>query len=100
MGIVEEQIRKKIQDAIKPLSFEIENESDSHSGPKGRESHFKVLVISDYFKNKTRVERQREVMDLLAEELKTSVHALSLRLLTSDEAHKRGFKTPDCSHNQ
>jgi len=98
MGKIQDQISLKITSSFNPLALEIENESDNHSGPKGRESHFKVLIISDQFKDKSRVERQREVMDLLSDELNTSVHALSLRLLTSEEAHKRGFQTPDCSH--
>ncbi len=100
MGTVEKKITEKINEAYAPLVFEIENESDNHSGPKGRESHFKVLIISDYFKGKMKIDRQREVMTLLDEELKKSVHALSLRILTLEEAHKRGFKTPDCSHKQ
>lgn len=50
-----------------------------HSVPKGSETHFKVVVVSDQFKDKTLLDRHRAVNQLLDEELKSGVHALSIQ---------------------
>ncbi len=50
-----------------------------HSVPKGSETHFKVVVISDMFKDKSLLERHRTVNQLLDDELKNGVHALSIQ---------------------
>ncbi|HJO98107.1 MAG TPA: BolA family protein, partial [Rhodospirillales bacterium] len=52
--------------------------------PEG-ESHFRVEVVSAAFANKPRVERQRMVYAILAEELSSGIHALALKTLTPDE---------------
>lgn len=48
-------IQKAITDAIiarlQPLHLEIVNESYMHNVPKGSETHFKVLVVSDKFES-------------------------------------------------
>ncbi|HRK96503.1 MAG TPA: BolA family protein, partial [Rhodospirillales bacterium] len=52
----------------------------------GGESHFNVEVVAAAFAGKSRLERQRWVHQILAEELAGPVHALSLRLFTPEEA--------------
>lgn len=94
---MELQIKTKLNKEFHVLHMEIENESYKHSVPKGSESHFKLLLVSDDFKDTSRVLRQKKVYALLAEELKTGLHALSLRLLTADEWNKdQKFTTPPC----
>ena len=46
---IESSIRKKLEDTLKPLHMEVLNESYMHNVPKGSETHFKVLVVSDQF---------------------------------------------------
>ena len=96
---VKEQITNKLVSKFQPKFIEVENESYKHSVPEGSESHFKVLVVSKDFSGLNRVERQRLVYALLAEELNTQIHALSLRLLTVTEFDQQNsnFTTPDCS---
>lgn len=92
----EDALKHKIESALSPVVLKIENESHKHSSGLGAESHFKVLVVSDAFKGVSRIERQRVVFDLLAQEMKT-IHALSLRLLTLEENSKSSdFVTPNC----
>lgn len=84
---------------LSPSVLEIENESDNHSGPPGRETHFKVLIVSEKFESLSRVDRQRLIHDLLKEELKSGLHALSQRALTPSEWSKTNsnlFNSPDC----
>jgi BolA family transcriptional regulator, general stress-responsive regulator len=47
-----------------------------------------VRLVSAAFEGLSRVERQRRIHAALEEELKSSVHALSLAVLTPAEAQK------------
>jgi BolA family transcriptional regulator, general stress-responsive regulator len=92
-------IESKLQSQLQPTLLELVNESHMHSSGLGAESHFKVLVVSEHFAGLNRVRRQQKIYDLLAQELKSGVHALSLRLLTQDEWEKggaEGFQSPQC----
>mgnify|MGYP000379614829 CR=1 FL=1 len=82
---IESSIRKKIESEFTPDYYELENESHKHSGGPNRETHFRTLIVSDFFSGKSRVERARIVHDLLAGELSGGVHALSQRMFTLDE---------------
>lgn len=94
--------KQRIQDALTQklngAFIEIIDESHMHAGRKGQESHFKILIHSDEFKGQSRVQRQRMVQDLLSDEFNTGLHALSLRLLTLEEAEKQNsqFQSPNC----
>ena len=46
-------------------------------GPVARRI-FRVEIVSEAFRDRSRVERQRLVFDILADELKGPVHALSI----------------------
>lgn len=46
---MENAMRKKLEDALSPKHMEILNESYMHNVPKGSETHFKVLIVSDKF---------------------------------------------------
>jgi BolA protein len=96
---VEAAIRQKLEAAFEPQHFEIENESYKHAVPPGSESHFKVLIVSARFEGLSRVARQRLVNETLAEELKSSVHALAQKTLTPAEWEalaQKDFVTPQC----
>ena len=82
-------IERKLNAALSPARLAIVDESLHHAGHAGArpegESHFRVEVVSAAFADKTRVERQRMVYAILAEELSSSIHALALKTLTPDE---------------
>lgn len=88
---MQERIREKLAQALQPSSLGIVNESHRHAGHAGDdgsgESHFRVTIVSGAFTGKSRVERQRMVYDLLGEELRGGIHALSLKLMAPDEYH-------------
>ncbi|XP_076074033.1 DNA-binding transcriptional regulator BolA-like isoform X2 [Mytilus galloprovincialis] len=75
---VESSITKKLTEGLKPQYLEVINESFMHNVPKGSESHFKVVVISDMFEGQPLIKRHRMVNENLADELQGSVHALSI----------------------
>lgn len=87
-----DKIKRKIEAAFSPILLEIRNDSEKHKGHAGYdgsgESHFHLTIVSDIFKDKPRVERQRMVYTLLKTELNSRIHALALVLRTPDE-HNR-----------
>lgn len=90
MGMVEEAMRRKLLEALTPLALEIENESHRHAGHAGSpgtgESHFRLRIVSAAFEGLGRVDRQRLVYSILAEELKGPVHALAVRAVAPTES--------------
>jgi BolA protein len=89
---VADTIRKKLIAALSPAELIVEDESARHAGHSGAspegETHFHVRIVSAAFFGMARVARQRRVYEILADELKARVHALSLETLTPDEAKK------------
>jgi BolA protein len=86
-------MRLKLITSFSPNYLEINDDSAKHLGHAGHdqrgESHFSVMVVSDVFTGKNRVERQRMVYKCLAEEMQGRIHALSLQTLTSQEYNHR-----------
>jgi BolA protein len=94
------RIELKLKEGLPCSYLQIENESHKHSVPKGAESHFKVLVVSNQFEEQSQIQRQREIYTLLSEELKSGLHALSLRCLSDTEYQKNkdsSFVSPQCA---
>ncbi len=84
-----ERIAEKLAAALSPVKLEIVDESAQHAGhvgarPEG-ETHFRVKIIAESFAGKTRIDRQRTVYRILAEELVGGVHALALTTLSPEE---------------
>jgi BolA protein len=83
-------IRSRLTEALAPLSLEIIDDSHRHAGHAGArpegESHFTVEIVSERFRGLGRVARQRLVYDLLAEPMRSDIHALALKTLTPEEA--------------
>ncbi|MBB4259047.1 MULTISPECIES: BolA family transcriptional regulator [unclassified Bradyrhizobium] len=76
-------ISNKLQEAFTPESLQVVDESHLHEGHAGHrpggETHFRVYIVSDGFKGKSRVERHRMINSALAAELSGSVHALAIQ---------------------
>jgi BolA family transcriptional regulator, general stress-responsive regulator len=83
--MIKEQIEDKLQQHFTPQFLEVLNESQQHNVPRGAESHFKVVIVSDSFIGQRLLARHRLVYGLLQEELQTAVHALALHTYTSSE---------------
>ncbi len=97
--IVQQSIEAKLRDGLSPGHLEIMNESHMHSVPANSETHFKVVVVSEFFAGTTRIARHQTVNGLLADELAGPVHALSIQAHTPEEWTARGgtvMESPDC----
>jgi BolA protein len=72
---------------LKPNILEIIDESDLHSGhagnPGSRETHFRITLSSNHFKSKSKLEQHKIVNQLLKEEFKNGLHALSIKIIES-----------------
>jgi len=96
---IQATIEDKLQRELSPERMEVVNESHLHAGHRHVESdhhsefdgtgetHFRVRIVSPSFNGVSRVDRHRMVNALLADELKTGVHALAI------EASAPGEKT-------
>jgi BolA family transcriptional regulator, general stress-responsive regulator len=86
---VADTIRRKLTERFAPTDVKVEDQSHLHAGHEGArpggETHFSVTITSAAFMGQSRVARQRLVYETLAEELATSVHALSLVTLAPGE---------------
>ena len=93
----QEIITKKLNDAFSPEHLEVINESHMHSGPN-TESHYKVTIVCDDFKDKMLIARHRLVNKVLEDELSGGIHALALHTMTTEEWFKKGNapESPQC----
>lgn len=86
---VAEIIKIKITDALAPSRLEITDDSARHAGHAGAsgggESHFKVVVVSEIFEGKSRIERHMLVNEALADELRGPIHMLQIKAVTPAE---------------
>lgn len=77
-----EIITEKLTGAFAPESLRVVDESHQHEGHAGHrpggETHFRVYIVSESFRGKSRVERHRMINATLAQELARSVHALAI----------------------
>jgi BolA family transcriptional regulator, general stress-responsive regulator len=78
-------IRDKLVTAFAPSHLEVRNESDQHKGPPGRESHFRVVIVSAAFEGRQLIARHKLVYAALGDELREGLHALAMVTKTLPE---------------
>jgi stress-induced morphogen len=95
----QERIQDKLGKELETLHLMVENESHQHSVKPGSETHFKVLIVSPAFEGLGTIDRHRRVHGILADELRSGLHALTLRALTPAQWEAEGaagFQSPAC----
>jgi BolA family transcriptional regulator, general stress-responsive regulator len=84
-----DRIREKLVAALQPTHLDISDESHRHAGHAGArpggETHFRVEIEAAAFAGQGRIERQRRIYAILAEELAGGVHALALTAFAPGE---------------
>ncbi len=53
----------------------------------GDGTHFDLIVVSDSFIDKNRVIRHKMIYNALGDKMREEIHALSMKLYTTDEWH-------------
>ena len=83
-----DQIEAKLRAAFDPKVLEVIDDSESHRGHagyrEGGESHFNVKIRASAFVGMNRVQTQRAIYKALAEEMRTTIHALALDAAAAD----------------
>jgi len=79
---IQDLITEKLTKAFAPESLSVVDESHMHAGHAGArpggETHYRVHIVSDAFRGKSRVDRHRMINATLAGELAGGVHALAI----------------------
>ena len=82
------KIRERLAEAREPERLQIVDESPLHAGHAGARDgrgHFEVVVVSDAFDGRSRIERHRMVFDALGSMMETDIHALSINAYSPGE---------------
>ena len=79
---VADAITNKLTNTFRPQSLKVVDESHLHAGHagsrEGGQTHYRVYIVSDAFKGKSRIDRHRMINTTLADELAGGVHALAI----------------------
>ena len=88
-------IETTLRQGFAPQVLTVEDESAQHAGHAGAAAgggHFRVLIVSDSFRDQTLVTRHGAVYAALGGAMKAEIHALALRTLTPDEWERERAK--------
>ena len=91
---MQSQIEAKLAHGLTLQHLEVVNESNNHNVPPGSESHFKVVAVAPEFAGKTLINRHRMINSILADELRTQIHALAMHTYTEEEWRKLNGSAP------
>jgi BolA protein len=88
---MKDTIAGKLASAFKPQHLDVVDESDQHIGHAGHrpggETHFRVYIVAEAFRGKSRVERHRMINQILSGELAGRVHALAIHASAPGESN-------------
>jgi BolA family transcriptional regulator, general stress-responsive regulator len=89
---VRDIITEKLTKAFAPLTVEVLDESAQHAGHAGArpggQTHFRIHIVAEAFKGKSRIERHRMINSVLADELGAGVHALAIHAAAPGEVRE------------
>ena len=91
---IETEISKILNENLAPQNLILQDQSSRHNDHNEQarnlgQTHFALEIVSEKFADLSRVERQRMIYELLDEIFKTTqLHALTMKLLTPEEAAK------------
>ncbi len=96
---LQQQLTEQLAE-LHPVHLEVSNESAGHGGYfPGKESHFKVAIVSDAFTGLRLVQRHQKVY-AAAQGLLTpgKIHALAIHAYTPNEWQGQAPDSPECAH--
>ena len=98
MGL-EQELIKRLQE-LSPSHLEVVNESAGHGGYfPGKESHFKVIILSNAFDGLRLVQRHQKIYSVVGDLLSAEkIHALAIHAFISSEWEGQDTSSPECAH--
>ncbi len=96
---LEQQLIERLQ-TLAPSHLEVINESAGHGGYfPGKESHFKVIIVSDEFNGLRLVQRHQKVYALASDLMNPGqIHALAIHAYLPSEWQGQAPASPECAH--
>ncbi len=92
-------IEEKLKNELEPSHLEVIDESYLHNVEPGRESHVRIVAVSEKFKDLNLVKRHQLIYSNIQEELSETIHAISLHTFTAQEwkdKNQKAEESPDC----
>ena len=101
MGKIESTIKNLLIDKFNPSLLSITNESYMHNVPEGSESHFKIVLVSDLFKDIPKIKQHQKIYKVLGK-LMNSIHALSIYSFDEMEYENNPLiiDSPNCANKK
>jgi len=96
---LEQQLIERLQQ-LSPSHLEVVNESSGHGGYfPGKESHFKVIVVSGIFAGLRLVQRHQKIYAVAGDLLSPGkIHALAIHAFLPEEWQGQDTSSPNCAH--
>ena len=96
---LEQQLIERLQQ-LSPSHLEVVNESSGHGGYfPGKESHFKVIVVSEIFEGLRLVQRHQKIYAVAGDLLSPGkIHALAIHAFLPEEWQGQDTSSPNCAH--
>ena len=96
---LEQQLIERLQ-SLAPSHLDVINESAGHGGYfPGKESHFKVSIVSDAFAGLRLVQRHQKIYAAAGDLLSPGkIHALAIHAYLPSEWQGQAPASPDCAH--
>ena len=84
--MIKEEIKKRLA-FLNSTSFILNDESELHKGHSGNNggSRFNILIVSENFSGKSRMERHRMIYEALGDLFPNTIHALSIKAISTEE---------------
>ena len=82
------EITRLLAAAFDPETLGVEDESylhEGHEGAKDGRGHFRVLIITEMFEDKSMIERHRMIYRVLDDMMRLDIHALAIDAWSPDE---------------
>ena len=100
-GPIENKIINSLINSMNVSSLKVLNESFMHNVPKDSESHFKIVIVSNDFKNLSLIQRHKLVYKSL-ENIMNNIHALSIQSFSDDEFALNPIilDSPECANKK
>ena len=83
------RIERILRERFQPLHFELRDDSHKHVGHAGATSgggHFRVVIVTQAFEGKTRLEQHRLVNEAVGDLFGNEIHALGLTTRAPSES--------------
>lgn len=92
-------IESKLTKELAPSHLEVIDESYLHNVEPGKESHVRIVIVSEQFESLNLVKRHQLIYQQINEELEGPIHAISLHTFTDSEwkdKNETAQDSPDC----